>query len=62
MKHKADRDIFLAGFDVITKVLQPLVIIIYCTAPDKYFQKYIATGIKIVRFESDYSTSHKEVR
>ena len=61
MKHKADRDILLAGLDVVVKYLKPSVIIIYGTAPDRYFQKYIDSGIRIIRFESDYSASRKEV-
>ena len=60
MKHKADRDIFLAGFDVVIKTLQPSTVVIYGTAPEKYFQKYIDDGIRIINFESDYSASHKE--
>ena len=60
MKHKADRDIFLAGFDVVVKTLQPSTVVIYGTAPAKYFQKYIDAGISIINFESDYSASHKE--
>ena len=61
MKHKVDRDIFLAGFDTVIKVLQPTVVIIYGTAADKYFKKYIDAGIRIISFDSNYSTSHKEV-
>ena len=61
MKHKADREIFLTGLDVVVKILQPSVIVIYGAAPDKYFQKYADSGIRTVRFESDYSASHKEV-
>lgn len=61
MKHKVDREIFLEGFDVIINRLQPTVVMIYGSAPTKYFQKYIDAGIEIVQFESDYSISHKEV-
>lgn len=61
MKHKVDREIFLEGFDVIINRLQPTVVVIYGSASAKYFQKYIDAGIEIVQFESDYSTSHKEV-
>lgn len=60
MKHKADRDIFLSGFDVVVKTLQPSVVIIYGTAPDKYFQKYTDAGLRIVRFDSEYSASYNE--
>jgi hypothetical protein len=60
MKHKTDREIFLNGLDVVISILQPSVIVVYGTAPDKYFKKYIDAGIKIIQFESDYSLSHKE--
>ena len=42
-------------------ILEPKVIIVYGAAPDKYFQKYKDAGIRIVQFDSDYATSHKEV-
>ena len=60
MKHKIDRDIFLKGFDVVVKILQPSVIVIYGTAQDRYFHKYIDAGIRIIKFDSDYSASHRE--
>jgi len=60
MKNTTDRGIFLAGLDVVVKTLQPSVIVLYGSAPEKYFQKYSNVGIKILKFESDYSTSHKE--
>lgn len=61
MKKKIDKYIFLKGLDVIVKILNPCAIIIYGNVQDKYLQKYIDAGIKIVKFASDYSTSHKEV-
>ena len=61
IKHIADREIFLDGFDVIVKILKPSAVIIYGSVPDKYFKKYVDAGIRIICFESDYSTSHKEV-
>ncbi len=61
MKKKADKYIFLKGLEVVVKRLNPSAIIIYGNVQDKYIQKYIDAGIKIVRFKSDYSTSHREV-
>ncbi len=61
MIDKTDRDIFLAGFCVVIQLLQPSAVVVYGSAPEKYFQKYIDAGIRIIVFESDYSTSHKEV-
>ena len=61
IKRKADREIFLKGFDFIVKYLNPSVVIIYGSAPHKYFQKFEEAGIRIIHFESDFTTSHKEV-
>ena len=61
LKHREDREIFLSGFEVIVKILRPSVIVIYGTAPAKYFQKYFDAGIRIACFESEYSVSHKKV-
>lgn len=56
-----DREIFLKGLDVVVKILEPKVIVIYGSAPEKYFKKYKDFGIEIVQFESNYAISHREV-
>ena len=61
MKHSDDREVFLSGFDIIVQILQPVAIIIYGCAPDKYFNKYRELGIKIIVFESEFAISHKGV-
>ena len=61
LRSRNDRDIFLKGLDTVVSILEPKVIIVYGAAPDKYFQKYKDAGIRIVQFDSDYATSHKEV-
>ena len=61
MKNRIDREVFLEGFDYVVRTLQPSSIIIYGSAPEKYFQKYYESGMKIIRFESDYSLSHKKI-
>lgn len=61
IKNKHDRGIFLQGFDTVIKTLHPSTVIIYGTAPDKFFEQYTDAGIKIIRFDSDYAISHKEV-
>lgn len=61
LKNRLDREIFLKGVDKLVKTLEPRVIIIYGAAPNKYFQKYKDAGIRIVQFDSDFATSHKEV-
>ena len=61
IKCKADREIFLEGFELVVRLLEPSVVIIYGSAPAKYFQKYQEAGIRIVCFESNCTTSHKGV-
>lgn len=56
-----DRKVFLEGLDEIIKILEPIVIVIYGTAPEKYFKKYREMGIQIVQFDSNFAASHKEV-
>ena len=50
----------LNGLDVVVKRLQPVSIVVYGAAPEKYFKKYEDAGIRIVQFDSNYATSHKE--
>ena len=61
LKIVQDREIFLNGLDVVVKKLQPVAVVVYGAAPEKYFKKYIDAGIRIVQFDSSYATSHKEV-
>ena len=61
LKRKIDREIFFKGLDVVVRILEPRVIVVYGSAPDKYFNKYKKMGIKIVQFDCETSTSHKEV-
>lgn len=61
LRHRDDRRFFVDGLDVIVKILQPIAIIVYGSAPDAIFAKYRAMGIQIVQFNSDYASSHREV-
>lgn len=61
IKHKTDREIFLNGLDNVIKTLEPTALIVYGSAPDKYFKKYKDNGLKIIQFDSSFSISHKEV-
>ncbi len=61
LKNVEDREIFLKGLDKIVKILEPKVIIVYGAAPDKYFKKYIDSGILIVQFDSAFAISRREV-
>ncbi|MDD6711516.1 MAG: DUF4417 domain-containing protein [Sharpea porci] len=56
-----DRRIFLEGLDSIVKRLQPSTIVVYGSAPEQYFKKYSEMDIKIVRFDSTFAISHREI-
>ena len=40
---------------MVVKRLQPVAIVIYGVAPEKYFKKYKDAGIEIVQFDSDFA-------
>lgn len=61
MKNAEDRKFFTAGIEVVVRILQPTAIVVYGTAPESVFGKYIKQGIRIVQFDSDYAVSHREV-
>lgn len=61
IKDKATRKVFSEGLERIVKVLEPSVIVIYGSAPNAIFSKYKEAGIRIIQFDSDCATSHKEV-
>ena len=61
IKNKIDREIFIEGFDYVVRLLKPIAVIVYGSAPEKYFKKYYDSNVKIIRFDSDYFTSHKVV-
>ncbi|MDO4939250.1 MAG: DUF4417 domain-containing protein [Lachnospiraceae bacterium] len=61
LKHAADREIFSEGLDIVIRRLEPSAIVVYGTAPDCIFKQYKDAGIKIVKFCSEYATSHREV-
>lgn len=61
LKNKKDREDFTAGLDTVVRILQPSAIVVYGSAPDAIFAKYKDAGVRIVQFDSDYATSHKEV-
>lgn len=61
LKHKKDRDIFIKGLESVIERLHPTTIVVYGSAPDYIFDKYIKAGIQILQFDSDIAASHKEV-
>jgi len=60
MKNLADRHYLLQGLENVVKKLHPTDIVIYGTAPEKYFQKYRDVGIRIHQFESEYAITHQK--
>lgn len=60
LKGKTDRHYLLEGLDKVADILHPSAIVIYGTAPDKYFQKYKDMDIAIHQFDSDFARSHKK--
>lgn len=56
----ADREVFLEGFDSVVSKLEPKAVVIYGAAPERFFQKYIASGMCLVQFDSDYAVSHRK--
>ena len=61
IKHNTDRVFFTEGLNRVVKRLEPIAIIVYGTAPRFIFDQYKATGIQVIRFDSDYAISRKEV-
>ena len=61
LKGKQDRKVFSKGLDVIIRILQPIAIVVYGSAPAAMFDKYVDSGIQIIQFDSAYATFRKEV-
>ena len=59
LKNPEDRAIFCEGLEVIVRLLEPRVIIVYGAAPMAIFRKYQDMGIDIIQFDSSYAVSHK---
>lgn len=60
MKKLVDRRYLLQGLDVVVERLHPTDIIVYGTAPDKYFRKYRESGVRIHQFDSEYAITHRK--
>lgn len=56
-----ERVYFQTGLEYVVQTLQPNSIIVYGTAPDNIFGVYRASGIRIVAFDSLFSSTHREV-
>ena len=55
-----ERGRFIQGLDYVVDKLNPKTIIVYGTAPETIFSKYVKTGIEVLQFDSDYMTTHKK--
>ncbi len=62
IKNRQDRDIFIAGLDVVIQRLSPTAIVVYGSAPSSIFKKYCDAGIEVLQFDSEFCTSRKEVQ
>ncbi len=62
IKNTQDREIFIKGLDVVIRRLHPIAIVIYGSAPDDIFSKYIEQGIKIIQFDSELNKAFKEYK
>ena len=60
IKKLTDRAYFEKGLAEMVKRLQPQTIIVYGAAPGYMFGKYKAMGIRIIQFDSAFSTAHKK--
>lgn len=55
-----ERGRFIQGLDYVVGKLTPKTIIVYGTAPETIFSKYVKTGIEVLQFDSDYMITHKK--
>ncbi len=61
VKINIERMYFERGLSEIIKTLEPKRIIVYGAAPDYIFDDYIKSGIEIIQYDSDCSSSQKAV-
>lgn len=62
LSNKEDRKFFSEGLKVAVKRLKPRVIVVYGSAPADVFDVYRNSGIEILAFETDLTTSRKQVK
>ncbi len=51
---------FAKGLDHVVRRLGPKTIVVYGTVPESIFGKYKASGIRVLKFESDYMVAHRK--
>lgn len=62
LKNKEDRRIFIEGLEVVIKITQPIVIVVYGAAPDDIFAIYRKQGIRIIQFDSEFCRAMKRTK
>lgn len=60
LKDPDDRRYFSAGLDYAVQKIEPRVIIVYGSAPERIFEKYAHRGIRILPFESTFAQKHEK--
>ncbi len=61
IKNPDDREIFLKGINHVIRKLEPAIVIIYGSVPEKILQRYRKSRTRIIQFNSNYAVSHREV-
>ena len=61
LKIAEDKQAFSEGFAAVVRRLKPSTVVVYGAAPDNIFKKYRDAGIKIIQFDSETASAHKEV-
>ena len=62
LKNKEDRNFFIEGMDSVVKTIEPSAIVVYGSAPEKIFGKYLSSGIGIIQFDSEFAKMHKAAK
>lgn len=61
IKLNSERKYFIDGLKYIVNRLEPSVLVVYGSAPDKIFLPYEEKGIEVLQFDSDFMKSRKAV-
>ena len=55
-----EREFFIRGLEYVVNKLHPKTIVVYGTAPETVFGKYIEAGIEVLQFDSDFMVTHRK--
>lgn len=62
IRNPEDRRYFVDGLETIASELDPSSIVVYGSAPDDIFGPYRSAGIKIVQFDCETTSAHREAK